>query len=269
MKVSRPSNAQLGRPGGGDRLRDDHSVRLPNALAAEATTRLSALYSSPQREDIIGSVRTNEWVADILTQGGSSTSGPRTQTHKTSIQKHWRDAPDHARKRRARPVLHSPVFLLCAARHRAALAFVGAPTASPACQRDDSVVHNPLGVGAAHPLRPRETRAGRPHRGVLSGRGHTSSMLGNGRLQEILPGLVTVDRSHRSIRSCEAIWRGVGLTKISIPHGRMEGRGARRRRRVTDVSVVLGLCPRRPTCASMRRVDCGSWRSTASRGSSP
>ena len=52
----------------------------------------------------------------------------------------------------------------------------------------------------------------------LPGDEYTVLMLGNGRLQEILPGLVTVDKNHFGRHQIlRSDLRGVGLTKISIP----------------------------------------------------
>jgi D-alanine-D-alanine ligase len=57
----------------------------------------------------------------------------------------------------------------------------------------------------------------------LPGEEYTVLMLGNGRLQEILPGLVTVDKSHFGRHHVlRSDLRGVGLTKISIPTERVE-----------------------------------------------
>jgi D-alanine-D-alanine ligase len=52
----------------------------------------------------------------------------------------------------------------------------------------------------------------------LPGAEYTVLMLGNGRLQEILPGLVSVDKSRfGKYEILRSDLRGVGLTKISIP----------------------------------------------------
>lgn len=182
----------------------------------------SALYYISQREDIIGLRDNNEWVADMLDEKGIPYIGPNALTMKQLIQKY-----------ETHRIMHEngvlvPAFTLAAAGD--ALPEVAYPAfVKPNCESrsigisDDSVVHNPqeLAKRIRHVHEKLEQAALIEE--FLPGEEYTVLMLGNGRLQEILPGLVTVDRSHfgrhRILRSD---LRGVGLTRISIPTERAD-----------------------------------------------
>jgi len=182
----------------------------------------SALYYFSHREDIIGLGDDNEWVADILDERNIPYIGPNALTMKQLIQKY-----------ETHRIMHEngvlvPAFTLVAPGD--ALPDVAYPAfVKPNCESrsvgisDDSVVHN---------LREMEQRVRYVHEKLeqaalieefLPGEEYTVLMLGNGRLQEILPGLVTVDKNHFGRHQIlRSDLRGVGLTKISIPTERAE-----------------------------------------------
>jgi D-alanine-D-alanine ligase len=182
----------------------------------------SALYYISQREDIIGISGDVDWLADILDQRGIPYIGPNALTMKRLIQKyethrimhaHGALVPEHAlvEPGAAIPEFPFPAFV------------------KPNCESrsigiaDESVVHT----------RPElENRIRHVHETLsqaalveeyLPGQEYTVLMLGNGKFQQILPGLVTVDPSHfGKYRILRSDLRGVGLTKISIPESRFE-----------------------------------------------
>ena len=182
----------------------------------------SALYYFSHREDIIGLGDDNEWVADILDERNIPYIGPNALTMKQLIQKY-----------ETHRIMHEngvlvPAFTLVAPGD--ALPDVAYPAfVKPNCESrsvgisDESVVHN---------LREMEQRVRYVHEKLeqaalieefLPGEEYTVLMLGNGRLQEILPGLVTVDKNHFGRHQIlRSDLRGVGLTKISIPTERVE-----------------------------------------------
>lgn len=195
----------------------------------------SALYCVSQREDIIGLGEDDEWVADMLDERGIPYIGPSARTMKELIQKY-----ETHRIMRENGVL-VPDFNLVAAGD--ALPEVAYPAfVKPNCESrsigisDDSVVRNREEL--ARRVRYVHETLGQAAliEEFLPGDEYTVLMLGNGRLQEILPGLVTVDESHfgrhRILRSD---LRGVGLTKISIPAQKERAEEAREiTRKATD-----------------------------------
>jgi D-alanine-D-alanine ligase len=182
----------------------------------------SALYYVSQREDIIGISGEVDWVADYLDAKGIPYIGPDALTMKQLIQKH-----ETHRIMRGRGVAVPGHWLV---EPGAAVPEIPFPAfVKPNCESrsigiaDDSVVHS----------RPElERRVAYVHEKLeqaalveeyLPGQEYTVLMIGNGRLQEILPGLVTVDESHfGKYRILRTDLRGVGLTKISIPETRFE-----------------------------------------------
>ena len=182
----------------------------------------SALYYVSQREDIIGISGEVDWVADFLDARGIPYIGPDALTMKRLIQKHETHRIMHGH---GVPV---PGHWLVEA--GAAVPEIPFPAfVKPNCESrsigiaDDSVVHS----------RPElERRIAYVHEKLeqaalveeyLPGQEYTVLMIGNGRLQEILPGLVTVDESYYGkYRILRTDLRGVGLTKISIPETRFE-----------------------------------------------
>ncbi|HNS54588.1 MAG TPA: hypothetical protein PKH25_07420 [Syntrophales bacterium] len=177
----------------------------------------SALYSISQREDIIGLGENTEWVADILDAKGIPYIGPNAQTMKNLIQKY-----------ETHRIMHEngvlvPSFTLVAP--GGALPDIEYPAfVKPNCESrsvgisDDSVVHNPVELAQRIRYVHEKLEQAALIEAFLPGEEYTVLMLGNGRLQEILPGLVTVDRSHFGKHQIlRSDLRGVGLTKISIP----------------------------------------------------
>jgi len=182
----------------------------------------SALYYITQREDIIGLSDDDEWVADMLDERGIPYIGPNSLTMKQLIQK----SETHR-------IMHESGVLVPANKLVAAgdaLPEVTYPAfVKPNCESrsigisDDSVVNNPEEL--ARRIRYVHETLGQPAliEEFLPGDEYTVLMLGNGRLQEILPGLVTVEKSHFGRHQIlRSDLRGVGLTKISIPTERVE-----------------------------------------------
>lgn len=195
----------------------------------------SALYYISQREDIIGLGDDNEWVADMLDERGIPYIGPNARTMKDLIQKYETHRIMHEH---GVPV---PDFKLVAAGD--ALPEVAYPSfVKPNCESrsigisDDSVVHNRGELAERVRYVHGTLEQAALIEEFLPGDEYTVLMLGNGRLQEILPGLVTVDKTlfgkHRILRSD---LRGVGLTKISIPTEKERAEEARElTRKATD-----------------------------------
>ena len=181
-----------------------------------------ALYYISQREDIIGLGEDNEWVADMLDEKSIPYIGPNAQTMKELIQKY-----------ETHRVMHEngvlvPDFTLVVPGD--ALPDVPYPAfVKPNCESrsigisDDSVVHNREELEQRVRYVHEKLEQAALIEEYLPGEEYTVLMLGNGRLQEILPGLVTVDNSHFGRHQIlRSDLRGVGLTKISIPKERAE-----------------------------------------------
>ena len=194
----------------------------------------SALYYISQREDIIGLGEDNEWVADMLDERDIPYIGPNAQTMKELIQKY-----------ETHRIMHEngvlvPAFTLVAPGD--ALPDVPYPAfVKPNCESrsigisDDSVVHNREELEQRVRYVHEKLEQAALIEEYLPGEEYTVLMLGNGRLQEILPGLVTVDNSHFGRHQIlRSDLRGVGLTKISIPTERVEEAKALTKR-ATDV----------------------------------
>jgi len=198
----------------------------------------SALYCISRREDIIGISGEADWVADILDDRGIPYVGPSSLTMKQLIQKyethrimreHGVEVPDHHLVDIGGeiPDVAFPAFV------------------KPNCESrsigisDESVVHSPSELAARVRFIHEKLEEAALIEEYLPGKEYTVLMLGNGRLQEILPGLVTVDPSHYgkyAILRTEL--RGVGLTKISIPTEKAE-EAADLGRRATDALNCL------------------------------
>ena len=194
----------------------------------------SALYYFSDRADIIGIGDDGDttWVADLLDARNIPYIGPNAQTMKDLILKHethriMRAAgarvPSFAYVPRgaAAPEVRFPAFVKPDGESRS----VGISDDSVVQDRDAlerrvRYVHERLGQAALI-------------EDFLPGPEYTVLMLGNGPLQEILPGLVTVDPArfgkHEILRSD---LRGVGLTKIRIPPDEAQAREAREQTRI-------------------------------------
>jgi D-alanine-D-alanine ligase len=195
----------------------------------------SALYYISQREDIIGLGEDNDWVADRLDEKGIPYIGPNARTMKELIQKY-----ETHRVMRESGVL-VPDFKLVAAGD--ALPEVAYPAfVKPNCESrsigisDDSVVHNREELARRVRYVHEKLEQAALIEEFLPGDEYTVLMLGNGRLQEILPGLVTVDKSHFGRHQVlRSDLRGVGLTRISIPPQQERAEEARElARKATD-----------------------------------
>jgi D-alanine-D-alanine ligase len=195
----------------------------------------SALYYISQREDIIGLGEDNEWVADMLDEKGIPYIGPNAQTMKELIQKY-----ETHRIMREHGVL-VPDFKLVAVGDE--LPEVAYPAfVKPNCESrsigisDDSVVHNREELARRIRYVHEQLEQAALIEEFLPGDEYTVLMLGNGRLQEILPGLVTVDKTHFGKHQIlRSDLRGVGLTKISIPTEKERAEEARElTRRATE-----------------------------------
>ena len=195
----------------------------------------SALYYISQREDIIGLGEDNEWVADMLDERDIPYIGPNSLTMKQLIQKY-----ETHRIMRENGVL-VPAFRLVAAGD--ALPEVAYPAfVKPNCESrsigisDDSVVHNREELARRVRYVHEKLEQAALIEEFLPGDEYTVLMLGNGRLQEILPGLVTVDKTHFGKHQIlRSDLRGVGLTKISIPAQKERAEEARElTRKATD-----------------------------------
>jgi len=178
-----------------------------------------ALYYFSERADIVGIGDESEtiWVADLLDARGIPYIGPNAQTMKNLILKHETHrimratgarVPSFAYVPRGSPVpeVAFPAFVKPDGESRS----IGISDESVVHDRDAlerriRFIHEQLGQAALI-------------EDYLPGPEYTVLMLGNGALQEILPGRVTVDRSrfgrYEILRSD---LRGVGLTKVSLP----------------------------------------------------
>ncbi len=199
-----------------------------------------ALYYFSDREDIIGLPEDARWVADLLDAKGIPYIGPNARTMKQLIQKHetqrilresgvpvpnFTFIPPGA----SPPEVRFPAFVKPDGESRS----IGIS--------DDSVVENRAALEQRVRYIHEHLRQAAMVEDFLPGAEYTALMLGNGRWQEILPGLVTVDESrygrHRILRSD---LRGVGLTKISIPEDPARLEEARElTRRATDALHCL------------------------------
>jgi D-alanine-D-alanine ligase len=178
----------------------------------------SALYYISDKEDIIGlNVDDDAWLADILDRKQIPYIGPSAMTMKQLIDKTWTHRLLHENKiavpahRQVDIGEKLPDFQLPA--------FV-----KPSCESrsvgisDESVVNTPAEL---------EARVRHIHQtyeqpalieDYLPGAEYTVLMIGNGKDQEFLPGVVTVkDGKYGKYPILRADMRGVGITKISIP----------------------------------------------------
>ena len=227
----------------------------------------SALYFFSARADIIGAAGEDiVWVANLLDQWKIPYVGPSAQTMKNLIGKFsTHEILDRAGVRVPRHVLCPP--------HRAEEidffpAFVKPNGESRSIGiSDKSVAENPEALAAQVAFIQRELGQEALVEEYLPGREYTVMVIGNGPYQEILPGLVTVDKSlYGKYPILRSDLRGVGVTKISIPedhfdeavelarqaaaaldcrdHIRIDMReGADGRLRIMEVNGIPGLKP--------------------------
>ena len=204
-------------------IQDDNTVKGGTGWAVE----LAKLFNRPihvydQDRNTWFSWKDNEWVADMLDEKGIPYIGPNSLTMKQLIQKY-----ETHRLMHENGVL-VPAFKLVAAGD--ALPEVAYPAfVKPNCESrsigisDESVVHNREELARRIRYVHETLEQAALIEEFLPGEEYTVLMLGNGRLQEILPGLVTVDKTHFGRHQVlRSDLRGVGLTKISIPTERAE-----------------------------------------------
>ncbi|MCP4133068.1 MAG: ATP-grasp domain-containing protein [bacterium] len=178
----------------------------------------SALYYISEREDIIGlNVDDDAWLADIFDKKNIPYIGPDAQCMKNMIDKHATHSilrehnvavPDFhlVGTGDAVPDMTFPAFVKPSSESRS----VGIS--------DDSVVHTPEEL--ANRINYVQTEFEQPAlvESFLPGKEYTVLMLGNGKHQEFLPGLVITDEAHYGkYRIFRNDMRGVGITKVKVP----------------------------------------------------
>jgi D-alanine-D-alanine ligase len=183
----------------------------------------SALYYLSQREDIVGLAGDDDsWVADILDDRGIPYIGPNALTMKQLIQKvethrimheHGVLVPAHVLLNAGDPLpdVPYPAFVKPNCESRSiGISDQSVVNSRPELEERTRYVFEQLGQAALVEE-------------YLPGPEYTVLMIGNGRLQELLPGLVTVESSYYGkYPILRSDLRGVGLTKISIPPTRGE-----------------------------------------------
>lgn len=183
----------------------------------------SALYYISDKEDIIGlNVDDDAWLADIFDRKQIPYIGPNSLTMKQLINKTW----THqilSRNNIAVPA-HNQVDIDEDLPDIRFPAFV-----KPSCESrsvgisDESVVHTTEELEAR--VRHIHTKYEQPAliEDYLPGAEYTVLMIGNGKSQEFLPGVVTVKGGHYGkYPILRSDMRGVGITKIGIPETKAE-----------------------------------------------
>lgn len=183
----------------------------------------SALYYITDKEDIIGqNVDDDAWLADIFDRKQIPYIGPSALTMKQLINKTWthRILSEH----NVAVPTHNQVDV------GEALPDVQFPSfVKPSCESrsigisDDSVVNNREELAAR--VRHIHERYEQPAliEDYLPGAEYTVLMIGNGKNQEFLPGVVTVKgNAYGKYPILRSDMRGVGITQIGIPERRAE-----------------------------------------------
>lgn len=177
----------------------------------------SALYYLTGRADIIAIEKDAVWVADLLDDKQIPYIGSNAETMKNLIKKfdthrimHSRGVlvPEHHLVSIGSPMpeVRFPAFVKPNGESRS----IGIS--------DESVVHNPEEMARRVTYIHHELEQDALIEEYLPGDEYTVLMLGNGAFQEILPGLVTIEKSHYAkYNILRSDLRGVGLTRISIP----------------------------------------------------
>ena len=183
----------------------------------------SALYYISDRADIIGlNVDDDAWLADILDRRQIPYIGPSATTMKQVLDKatthrilhrHQVAVPEHDRVDVGDPLPERrfPVFIKPSCESRS----MGVSDESVATNRDEMEKR----------VRYIHTEFGQPAliEDYLPGAEYTVLMIGNGKDQEFLPGVVTVDGDHfKKYPILRSDMRGVGITKIGIPETKAE-----------------------------------------------
>lgn len=182
----------------------------------------SALYHISEKEDIIGlNVDEDAWLADIFDRKQIPYIGPSALTMKQMINKTWTHrilqanavpVPTHHQVDIGDPLpkVPFPAFVKPSYESRS----IGIS--------DESVVHTPAQLEARIHYVHKTYEQPALIEDYLPGAEYTVLMIGNGKNQEFLPGVVTVKGNHYGkYPILRSDMRGVGITKISIPetHG--------------------------------------------------
>ena len=227
----------------------------------------SALYFFSARADIIGAAGEDiVWVADLLDEWKIPYVGPSAQTMKNLIGKF------STHEILSKAGVRVPRHVLCPPQTAADIDFFPAFVKPNGESRsigisDKSVAETPEALAAQIAFIQKELGQEALVEEYLPGREYTVMVIGNGPYQEILPGLVTVEKSlYGKYPILRSDLRGVGVTKISIPkdhfdeavelarqaaaaldcrdHIRIDMReGADGRLRIMEVNGIPGLKP--------------------------
>ena len=183
----------------------------------------SALYHVSGHTDTVGLGGPGAlWVADTMDALGIPYIGPDALTMKQLILKH--DTHRILRERGIEVPVHALVEPGGELPGLAFPAFVKPDAESRSVGiSDDSVVHSREELARRCAYIHAELRQAALVEEYMPGPEYTVAMLGNGRRQEFLTGLVTVDPSHYGkYPILRTDLRGVGLTKLSVPPTRVE-----------------------------------------------
>lgn len=178
----------------------------------------SALYFFSARADIIGAAGADiVWVADLLDEWKIPYVGPSAQTMKNLIGKFT------THEILSRAGVRVPKHLLCPPHQASDIDFFPAFVKPNGESRsigisDKSVAETPEALAAQINFIQNELGQEALVEEYLPGREYTVMVIGNGKYQEILPGLVSVDPAlYGKYPILRSDLRGVGVTKISIP----------------------------------------------------
>ncbi|MBO4648154.1 MAG: hypothetical protein J5806_08355 [Lentisphaeria bacterium] len=178
----------------------------------------SALYFFSSRADIIGAACEDiVWVADLLDEWKIPYVGPSAQTMKNLIGKF------STHEILSKAGVRVPRHVLCPPQTAADIDFFPAFVKPNGESRsigisDKSVAETPEALAAQIAFIQKELGQEALVEEYLPGREYTVMVIGNGPYQEILPGLVTVEKSlYGKYPILRSDLRGVGVTKISIP----------------------------------------------------
>ena len=178
----------------------------------------SALYFFSARADIIGAAGEDiVWVADLLDEWKLPYVGPSAQTMKNLIGKFT------THEILSRAGVRVPKHVLCPPHRAEDIDFFPAFVKPNGESRsigisDRSVAETPEALAAQIAFIQKELGQEALIEEYLPGREYTVMVIGNGKYQEILPGLVSVDPAlYGKYPILRSDLRGVGVTKISIP----------------------------------------------------
>ena len=177
----------------------------------------SSLYFFSERADIIGVPEDAVWIPDVLDELGIPYIGPSTATMKNLIAKFDTHEVLAAHK------VSVPRHVLCPPHSAADVDFFPAFVKPNGESRsvgisDRSVAETPEALAKQIAFINEEMRQAALIEEYLPGKEYTVMVIGNGPRREILPGRVTVDKSHYGkYPILRSDLRGVGLTHVSIP----------------------------------------------------